>query len=477
MSGSSAVPPIVWTTAGVVIPQESDIVDGVLDDLNQAFGGTLNITNLESPQGQIASSTAAIVGDKNAWIAYYAQQVDPSYAEGRMQDAIARIYFLTRIPAAPTAVTCTCVGLYSTTIPSGALALATDGSQYICTGGGTIPIEGTIDLPFACTVDGPVACPANSVNQIYRSIPGWDSINNAAAGVPGLNVETRAAFETRRALSVALNAVGTLDSILAAVLAVPDVLDAFATENATAAPVTIGGVSVAAHGLYVAAVGGDTAAVARAIFTKKPPGCAMTGTTTVAVEDTNAAYTPPYPSYDISFTIAASLAIVIDVSITDGVSVPADAEDQIAAAIVAAFAGTDGGTRARIGTTYYASRLYGPISALGTWAQIVDISLGSTNASEAVVTASIAATVMTVTAVASGALAIGDTLIGANVVAGTKITAFGTGVGGTGTYTVSQTQTSASATVTAVDPALTTVAVDIDQVPVTSAAYVTVTLI
>jgi hypothetical protein len=62
-------------------------------------------------------------------------------------------------------------------------------------------------------------------------------------------------------------------------------------------------------------------------------------------------------------------------------------------------------------------------------------------------TASITTTTMTVTAVASGTLVVGQTLEGANVTNGTIITALGTGTGGTGTYTVSASQTAASATI------------------------------
>ena len=55
----------------------------------------------------------------------------------------------------------------------------------------------------------------------------------------------------------------------------------------------------------------------------------------------------------------------------------------------------------------------------------------------AVVTATIAGTVMTVTGVTSGALHIGQTVQGVGVTLGTIITAFGTGTGGVGTYTLS----------------------------------------
>lgn len=51
-------------------------------------------------------------------------------------------------------------------------------------------------------------------------------------------------------------------------------------------------------------------------------------------------------------------------------------------------------------------------------------------------TGSITGTVMTITAVTSGLLAVGDTINGTGVTAGTVITSLGTGTGGTGTYNV-----------------------------------------
>lgn len=68
---------------------------------------------------------------------------------------------------------------------------------------------------------------------------------------------------------------------------------------------------------------------------------------------------------------------------------------------------------------------------------------------DAVVTGSISGTTLTVSAVASGALAVGQTISGAGITAGTKIVAFDTGTGGTGTYTVDQSQTASSTTVSA----------------------------
>jgi hypothetical protein len=54
---------------------------------------------------------------------------------------------------------------------------------------------------------------------------------------------------------------------------------------------------------------------------------------------------------------------------------------------------------------------------------------------------------MTVTAVASGTIQIGQQITGTGVTAGTIITALGTGTGSTGTYTVNTSQTAASTTI------------------------------
>lgn len=64
-------------------------------------------------------------------------------------------------------------------------------------------------------------------------------------------------------------------------------------------------------------------------------------------------------------------------------------------------------------------------------------------------TGSISGTVLSVTAVNSGAIAVGRTIHGSGVAAGTTITALGTGTGGVGTYTVSTSQTVPSAELSA----------------------------
>jgi len=373
----TAVPPIVLTDTGFVIPQESEILAGVRVDLNAAFGGNLNPA-LETPQGQLATTEAAAIGAQNDAILSLFNGFDPAFAAGRAQDALARMYFLERFPARPTVVTAQVNGGAGVVIPIGALARSTDGRVYACTQAVTIPIGGTIDATFACTTDGPISCPAGSLNRIYQSISGWDAITNADEGVLGSDVESRAAFEARRVESVAINARGILPAIQGAVLALEDVLDAYTTENPTSAPLTVGGYTLAPHSLYVAVAGGTDEDVAEAIWRKKAPGCAYNGNTTVTVQDSNSGYVIPIPEYDVTFERPSAQAIEFAIELQDSPAVPPDYVTQVRNAVIAAFAGDDGGPRARIGARLLALRYFSPIQALGAWAAVISIKLGPT---------------------------------------------------------------------------------------------------
>ncbi|OZA31490.1 MAG: hypothetical protein B7X83_08395, partial [Polynucleobacter sp. 17-46-58] len=283
---TSAVPSIQFTQTGLVVPTEAEILAGVQADINSAFGGGLNPA-LETPQGQLASSQAAIISDKNAQIAEVTNQANPDYADGRWQDALGKIYFMSRISSSGTVVSATVVGRNGTIIPVGAQAQnSSTGDIYTCTSGVTIGVSGTAIAQFTCITPGPIACAIGALDRIYQLIPGWDTITNASSGIIGRNAETRQEFETRRKASVALNANGSVQSVYANVLAVNGVLSAYAIDNPTGSPVTIGGVSLDANSLYVAAVGGVDMDVAEAIWQRKSAGCSYVGTTSVVVYDT-----------------------------------------------------------------------------------------------------------------------------------------------------------------------------------------------
>ena len=399
---STAVPSPVFGDQGFEAPLESAINTGTTEDIAAAFATVgLNLNpSPATPQGQLATSLAAIIGNVNNLFLQYTNWVDPALSQGRMQDAIGRIYFIERIPSSPTTAQCLCIGLSGVVIPAGALAQGNDGNIYICTQAGTIPVGGSITLPFACQTYGPIICPASNIQTIYQAIPGWDSINNPDAGIEGISTETAQQFEQRRGLSVAHNSQGWLAAVLGAVLSVPNVLDAYATENNQSTAQVIGGVSLQPFSIYVAVVGGDSQAIANAIFTTKSPGSLYNGDTSVTVYDKNPSlFALPFRPTRLNTRIPAPLPFLVSVTMANNSLVPSNALTLVQNAVIAAFAGEDGGSRARIGSTVYASRFYAGISAAWPGATIIEILLGTPNdVSAAHFTASIAGTTMTVSA-------------------------------------------------------------------------------
>lgn len=373
---TSSVPKITFTSTGIILPAETDILAAVQADMNSAFGGGLNPA-LETPQGQLASSQTAIIGDKNNEFAFVVNQVDPQFAEGRFQDAIGRIYFLNRHPATSTAVTCTLIGVVGTVIPLGTLAKDTSGNIYAITAAATISATGSVDAVFQNVKTGPIPCPPATLTQVYQAVVGWDAITNAAAGVLGADVESRADFEFRRKNSVAINAVGTVGAIYGSVFDVPNVLDVYVLDNPTGATVTKGATNfpLVAHSVYVAVVGGVDADVAKAIWTKKDVGCNYNGNTTVQVFDT-AGYAYPQPVYDVKFQRPAAQPIKFAVSVVNDPLLPANAIPLIKAAITARFNGSDGSARERIGSNVFASRYYTPVATATANISVISIMIG-----------------------------------------------------------------------------------------------------
>lgn len=526
------VPPPLLTPTGFIPPTQQAILLGVQADFNQAFGVVLNFgtpTN-PTPQGQLAASWAAIYGNACDAFCFLANSVDPAFATGRMQDAIGRIYFLSRDPGEATVVQCQLIGLPNTVIPFGALALTDSDQLYICAGTVTIPNSGNITAAFQCSQVGPIPCPAGTLNTIYRTIPGWDNIRNATDGVLGSNVESRAAYEGRRQLTVAANTVGFNPSVLGAVLKITGVLDAYVQDNSNVYPVAytpeaviqgsisgttltvdavvsgvikvgqsvtgssgtnvpvqagtvivsgsgtswvvnhsqtvsdtklqLGGVVIPPNSLYVAAIGGDINAVAKAIWSKKSPGCPYyPGNTTVTVYDDQVQYAYPGVPYTVVYEVPPALPFVMQVSLADNPGIPANAQVLIANAIIAAFGGSDiVGQRVKIGSLVLASRFYPSLIALGNWVEIVSLFISTTAQPEAEVTGSFGAnftgtgsgTNLTVASGVVGYISPLDPISGPGIPAGTVIVSQTSGTPGKdGVYVTSNATTpSAQACVT-----------------------------
>lgn len=377
----SNVPALQITPEGVITPDSVTIRNGVLADENIAFGGDLDIVTPSTPQAYLADQLTSNISNANAAVAYFVSQVDPATAEGRMQDAIARIYFLTRDGATSSVVQAQCTGQPGATLPAGSLAEDDANNLWQSTGDVTFSGGGIASVQFVCLVAGPILLGIGALTRIAQAVPGWDAITNLGAATVGTNVETRSAFERRRQESVAKNGHGSAPAIRSAVWGVAGVLDVFAYDNYTNSILSYGSTSypIAPHSIYVGVVGGDDDEVALAIWEAKDAGCDMNGNTTITVSDTEG-YSYPYPTYPISFNRPTALPIKFAIQIANSSALPADIVALTKAAVIATFNGTNGAQRARMGGQIFASNFYAPVAAVGTTVSIIQIKIGTTTA-------------------------------------------------------------------------------------------------
>jgi hypothetical protein len=155
-------------------------------------------------------------------------------------------------------------------------------------------------------------------------------------------------------------------------------------------------------------------------------GTGTTGTYTLSYTGSTSSFTGSISGTTLTVTAVSAGTIIVDQEITGG-SVTAGTK------ITAQLTGTAGG----IGTyTVSISQTRSSASMTGTFV------LAST-------TLTIKSTKLTVSAVASGTLAVGQFLTGTGIDFGTSITALGTGSGGVGTYTLNAGQAFASTTISA----------------------------
>lgn len=455
------VPAITWVNGSPVLPTEQEILTGVITDIDVAFGGGVN-PSLTTPQGQLAQTETAIIGDKNNEIAYIANQVNPAFASGIWQDAIGYIYFINRIQAAGTVVQATCTGAVGTVIPSGSISQDVNGYLYVSTAAATIPASGSVTVQFQNQTTGAIACNVGALTRIYTAVAGWDTVYNSTAGTLGNDVESRSAFEQRRKNSVASNAVNSIQAILGSVLAVPNVLQAVVVDNPSGIAISYGstGYSISAHSMVVSVGGGASTDIANAIWNKKPPGCGYNGNTTVTVYDSS--YTVPI-AYNVTYLTPSSTDAYFNIVIDDNPLLPANITQLVQNAVIESFNGQDGGVSAYIGQTTYSGRYYGNINAISPYVNIEEVYLAAYNS------------------VTAGSFVIGQyyqilslgstTQTQWNTIAGTSGVTYAVG----STFYASTTGAS-SGNGTALKYAL-LIAFGIDQLPVLSASNISVTLV
>ena len=331
---------------GFSVSETSDLLNEVNQNWVNAFKETgrpdLNV-DPETPQGQIITSEVAAIHQKDTELAFLANQFNPLTASGKFQDALAKIYFLTRKPAISSSAICTLTGLNGTVVEAGA-QIRSSYDRTLWTLAETVTINQydsdtetyTATGTFTCNDSGPVIASAGTLDQIVTTTPGWDTVTNTGAAIVGQDEESQAAFEARRYQSVALNSRGTVAAVFARVAQVDNVIAVYAIDNKTNVNKIIDGYTLKPHSIYVAVLGGNNEDIAKAIYNSVSAGCDYNGNTDVDVTDPNTGAVET-----VTFMRPDDLNIKVKVTVNDDNSLPDNYEDLIKNALIANFYGED----------------------------------------------------------------------------------------------------------------------------------------
>ena len=372
------------TSAGISVPQASEIKETTQGILQKAFGTDLSLDDA-TPQGNLIDGVTEQKQLDNAQILYFFNQLNPQTTRGVFQDALGSIYGIQRKAATHSVVNCVCTGLEGTVLngvnsENPAMAQSTNGDLFECLVGGTIPASGTITLQFIAVETGKIPVSANSVNKIYNVVAGWDTVNNTTEGTIGLDVESGADFEERRRNSLALNATGSLSSVYSHIFDIKNVTDVFVWENPTGSSMTYRGITLKPHSIYVCQNGASANDLAEAIYNSKSAGC---DTNNDSNDPLTCSYTDPITGvlYTYGYYIPTQTPIYIQVNLAENIS--SELKETIKEELKKEFSGDSslGNNKITIGSTIYASRFYSVIGNLNNSDIVLESVKISTNGS------------------------------------------------------------------------------------------------
>lgn len=271
------------TDNGFVLKRLSVILAEMDEAMRTVFGDNLNL-DPASPDGQVNGIMSEAYADLWELLQEAYNSFNPSVATGATLSNLVQLNAIIRKEARPSTVTLSLTGTNGTSIAAGSLVSTDDGIQF-ATDALVVIAAGVATVDATAVETGPLAVAINTVTNIDTPISGWDTVTNPAVAVLGVDEESDEALRTRRERSIEAASTSVLESILAGVLEIPEVVSARIFENITA---IVDAYGLDPHSFMVVADDGAAAmdeAIAEAIFNKKPAGIGTNGAIEISVSD------------------------------------------------------------------------------------------------------------------------------------------------------------------------------------------------
>ena len=273
------------TDTGVIVPDTADTRQQVIDEFRAIFGDDL-ITDDETPEGawiNAETTSRQSVARNNATVA---NLINPNLAGGPALDDIWALTGGQRTTPTRSTVSCTVTGVSGTRIPQGSRATTTAGAVFRAAQDLLIPTSGTLtSAPFESDEFGAIEAAASTLTTISDPVLGWETITNPDNAVTGTNPESDGASRLRRRQTLGLQGRAISEAVTSNVMNVAGVQSLAFRENTAATTMTIDGISLVAHSIWVSVQGGIDADIAAALLRSKTAGAAWNGDQSVTVTD------------------------------------------------------------------------------------------------------------------------------------------------------------------------------------------------
>ena len=201
---------------------------------------------------------------------------NPNFASGDALDMLIALNGMSRKKATASQAVLTVTGTPGFVIPRGSKAIDENGYIWSTETDCTLDGNGEGSVNALCDTLGAVSANAGSINTIYNTLIGWDTVTNEQIATPGDNVETDEELRYRRNRSVSMNTNGTYDALIRALSAISDVDYADVRVNDTNQTDENG---IPGHSICALVQGGDEDEIAEAIWKNKAPGVGTYGST------------------------------------------------------------------------------------------------------------------------------------------------------------------------------------------------------
>ena len=268
------------TDKGVLAPTYSEVLAELQKKFRAIYGQDINLDN-DTADGQWLGIVASAINDANAALTASYTGYAPSTASGAALSSIVRTNGISRNRASFSSVDLRCIGQAGSTI-SGGIVEDENGNRWKLPDTVVIPPQGEITVTAICSKEGAIEALPGTVTKIMTPTLGWQTVSNPAAAALGQAVETDAQLRARQKQSVALPSRSVFEGILASVAAIDGVSAISGIDNDTSRTDSNG---IPPHSIAIIADGGDTQAIADAIFRKKGPGTGTYGNTSQQVFD------------------------------------------------------------------------------------------------------------------------------------------------------------------------------------------------